>query len=236
MPLTPAPHWSPASWVLAGLRGFGESVLSLVPAGFEAYVRVFHPAARAIGRELKPVRWTEIAAANDRRTHAGMQLTALTGAFDSYTDGQAGVFEAPPEIGSLPFELVEPLTAVLARHTRTPDSCWFAFWNGFGGLRHEIALGPTFTAPGREYHLLGGPLEALSESATDRGYQSANLWWPDDLAWCAATEIDLDTTYIGCGGLCADELRVVPELEALPIDPATGIDFGSDDLNPSPTS
>lgn len=26
--------------------------------------------------------------------------------------------------------------------------------------------------------------------------QSANLWWPDDRAWCVATEIDFMTTYI----------------------------------------
>jgi hypothetical protein len=32
-----------ADWVVAGLRGFGESVLSLVPPGFSEYLRVFHP-------------------------------------------------------------------------------------------------------------------------------------------------------------------------------------------------
>jgi hypothetical protein len=74
----------------------------------------------------------------------------------------------------------------------------FAAWDGFGGLRHEIALGARFAVPGREYHLLGGPLEALSESAVEPGYQLANLWWRADRAWCVATEIDLDTTYIAC--------------------------------------
>jgi hypothetical protein len=155
MRFTPAPDTTPAAWVLDGLRGFGGSVLSLVPAGFEAYVRVFHPAARVKGHELKPVRWAEIAAANGRRVHAGMQLTALTGAFESYTAGQLGVCEVAPEIGSLPLELVQPLTTVLARHTTTAERCWFAFWDGFGGLRHEIALAPIFAAPHREYHLLG---------------------------------------------------------------------------------
>jgi hypothetical protein len=31
-----APDAAAASWVVEGLRGFAESVLSLVPAGFEA--------------------------------------------------------------------------------------------------------------------------------------------------------------------------------------------------------
>ena len=39
-----APDAAPAAWVVDGLRGFGESVLSLVPEGFDAYARIFHPA------------------------------------------------------------------------------------------------------------------------------------------------------------------------------------------------
>jgi hypothetical protein len=235
MRLTSAPDTAPSAWVVAGLQGFGESVLSLVPAGFATYIRIFHPAGRSAGYELSPVRWTEIAAANGSRVHAGMQLTSVTGTFGSYTDGQPGVFDVPPSIGSIPFELVTPLTAVLARHTESSERCWFAFWNGFGGLRHEIALAPTFEAPYREYHLLAGPVEALSESADDVGYQSANLWWPNDHAWCVATEIDLDTTYIACDLVCRDELLGASEIEALEIEPSSGIDFASDLLNPAPT-
>ena len=33
-----------ADWIVEALRTFAESVTSLVPGGFEAYVRVFHPA------------------------------------------------------------------------------------------------------------------------------------------------------------------------------------------------
>jgi hypothetical protein len=90
-------------------------------------------------------------------------------------------------------------------------------------------------SPGREYHLLGGPLEALSESAVEPGYQSANLWWPADRARCVATEIDLDTTYIACDLVCRDELLGASEIEALEIEPSSGIDFASDLLNPAPT-
>lgn len=41
MPMKPAPDTSAAEWVVAGLRGFAESVLSLVPIGFPVYLRVF---------------------------------------------------------------------------------------------------------------------------------------------------------------------------------------------------
>ena len=39
-----APDASAASWAVDGLRGFAESVLSIVPAGFEDYCRIFRPA------------------------------------------------------------------------------------------------------------------------------------------------------------------------------------------------
>jgi hypothetical protein len=210
-------------------------VLSLVPAGYSAYVRIFHPAYRRHGNRLEHVRWSEIAAANGTRYHAGMQLTSLTGSFEFYTDAQPGVFDAAPTIGSLPLDVAESLAELLGRHTTTPETAWFAFWHGFGGIRHEIAVAPPFKVPHREYHLLAGPVEAFSESAETLRYQSANLWWPDDRRWCVASEIDLDTTYVGCGDDTAAVLLAHDDLEALEIDPATGIAFDSDAQNPPAT-
>jgi hypothetical protein len=69
---------------------------------------------------------------------------------------------------------------------------------------------------------------AVTESALEPqvAYQSRNLWWPDDRAWCVAAEIDLNTTYIGSSDACREEILAVPQLgKTLPIDPATGIDM-----------
>jgi hypothetical protein len=38
---------------------------------------------------------------------------------------------------------------------------------------------------------------AASSFAAEDWDQSANLWWPDDDAWCVATELDFKSTYIG---------------------------------------
>jgi hypothetical protein len=202
---------------------FAESVLSFVPSGFESYVRVFHPASL----DGRPVTWADIAVANGKRAHAGMQLNALTGLDDR--DVQPDVFDWSPEEGSLPCNLIPPLLETLSRHTQTTDRCWFAVWYGFGALRPELRLGPTFATPGREY--FKGPIEGALESFCEYP-QSANIWWPDDHAWCIATEIDLRTTYIGCSEACSDDLLARPELEAYEIDPSCGIDWRSDTLNP----
>jgi hypothetical protein len=229
-----------ADWVVEGLRGFGESVLSLVPAGFSAYLRVFHPAYRAAGSDRAAVTWAEIASANGLRMHAGVQLGSITGSERFEWEGQPGVFDEPPETGRLPAELLDPLTSVLARHTRTPDACYFAVWDGEGWLPPEVRSAPTFSAPHRTYHLLTGPVGAVGELADEsqplRAPWSPNLWWPQDHAWFVATEVDLKTTYIGAHPSCVEQLMSLPGVEAATVSPDLGIDWLSDTLNPRQSS
>jgi hypothetical protein len=227
--LVPASDVRPAEWVITGLRGFAESVQSLVPEGFPKYARVFHPAYL----RDEPVRWADIASANGKVAHVGMQLDALTGSADSYNIApQPGLFDYAPRDGTLPINLVRSLLPVLARHTTAPATCWFAVWEGWGGLRRDLATAPKFDLPGRSYHLLSGPIEAAAESVDDVvvdsslaflsefAFQSASLWWPDDHAWCVATEIDFVTTYIGCDERCSDEILRLGDVESFEVDPA----------------
>lgn len=228
-----APNADPAAWVVAGLRRRAESVLSVVPAGFRTYVRVFHPAYRMVERQITSVRWAEIAAATGTVVHPGMQLGGLTGNNESLHQKLAGVFDISPIVGSLPREQGAPLAAALARHTATPDRCWFAVWIGYGDFEEWVREPPVFERPSREYHLLTGACEAGTE-LDPKSFEgrSPNIWWPEDRAWCVATEVDFSTTYIGCDESCRDDLLALPEIEALAIDPATGIDYRSDLVNP----
>ena len=238
--LLPADDARAADWVAAALTTFGESVLSLVPSGFPSYVRVFHAAYRVDrrsgcrGERWSAVSWAEIAAANGARAHAGMQLGALTGSDQFIHGGQPDVYDHPPMEGSLPAEIALPLREVLARHTTTPERCWFAVWNGCAAAREDVRGAPTFRVPSREYHLLSGPIEAVIESLVQGRVQSPNIWWPDDHAWCVATEIDLNITYLACSGACRDDLLADPGLEARQIEPTTGISWVSDLLNKQP--
>jgi hypothetical protein len=219
-----------ADWVVDGIIGFAESVLSLVPAGFDAYGRIFHPAGVLDGREWKSVRWETIAAANDTQAHAGMQLGAIMKA-DPWSWGPIPD-RSVPEHGNLPAALAEPLTGILRAHTTTPETCWFAIWEGYGALSGDIRLEPSFELPHRRYHLLQGPIEAL-DVPCDPPFvrQTPNIWWPDDRAWCVATEVDLDSTYVGGSAACIAALAASTELEAHAIDPAHGITSDSDTVN-----
>jgi hypothetical protein len=233
---------SAADWIVEALQTFGESVLSLVPAGFPSYVRVFHPAWRLDerGEATIPVRWADVAVAHETSTNPGMQFQAVIRAptFDYNVDPQPGVFDAKPQKGSLPRDIVESLAAVLARHTATPERCWFAIWDGWGANPTDVLSAPSFHLPARDYHLMVGPVAAAAEGSddfpSDLYYQSPSLWWPDDRAWLVASEIDLDSTYIGCSEACRNEILAVPELETFAIDPNSEVDWYSDPVNPSP--
>ncbi len=95
---------------------------------------------------------------------------------------------------------------------------------------------PCVHLPNRDYHLLEGPLEAATElgwNLTSDCFfpQSPNLFWPDDHAWCVATEIDLFCTLVAGSNALAESLLADPRLEVwrvLPDDPVT---WGSDDIN-----
>ena len=63
---------SPAQWVGQSLSDFAK-VRSLLPEGFSAYARLFHPAYLDHARE-QPVRWSTVASWTGRTVHPRMQF------------------------------------------------------------------------------------------------------------------------------------------------------------------
>jgi len=163
-----------AGWIAERLHPFGQDVGSVVPTGFAAYSRL--------------------------------------------SNGQS-------RNGVLGHDQFGALAAILSKHTARPDACWFCLWDGYGFL-HPGGMGsfvfarppiartkrgfrrlqlrwsrprvshlpdwPRVRLPNRDYLLFRG---SIAQAA---GWQDGpNLWWPDDRAWCVASEIDLPHTYVG---------------------------------------
>ena len=252
---------TPARWIAERLHPFAQDAGAIVPPGFKAYARIFHPAIRHVGDVGLPVTWRDIAAANLRAYHPEMQFGALVALVGTPTAprAQPGLFDDWPRTGTLRLEDARALVDVLARHTTTPERCWFAAWEGFGSLEdgsmvmltidggrpvhpppelyRERPKQPTFQLPGRGYYLAKGPVTAALETVYGMklSYQSASLWWPHDRAWCVATEIDLDSTYVGGTKECIAAVLSSPDLEALPAQLSDGISYASDPINPRPS-
>jgi hypothetical protein len=141
---------APAAWWTARLDDSYDLVTALVPPGFEAYARVFHPVsieARALRR------WSELAARNGRIVHRQMQLSAI-----SRPPGAA----APAAAARAPLPIAErrALIELLRPETLTPARCWFCHAEG-ALSRYDSAPAARVDLPsgGEGYVLQGGPIE-----------------------------------------------------------------------------
>jgi hypothetical protein len=82
---------------------------------------------------------------------------------------------------------------------------------------------PRVRAYARDYFLFAGPLRAVVP-LFDLWEQSPSLWWPDDRAWCVATEIDGFSTYVGGSRECIDRVLGSLYLEAIEVTVAARMD------------
>jgi hypothetical protein len=212
---------SPAVWAEERLmaRPF-TTVGALVPDAFESYARILHPAYRRLedGRE-EAVTWATVASWTGGVADPRMQFESIA---DLGTDPNTQPdWGRRPEVGEELTGLQEPLVRVMAELTTTPEVCWICLWEGFGGLD----LIPGFDdlarvrSPGRRYLLFRGPIHVMTATTNDRdlGWPDyPQLWWPDDRAWCVATDIDLDSTFVGASEEGVASLLAEPRLEVVP--------------------
>lgn len=236
---------SAADWIVDRLGPFGGGVGSTLPSGYEAYARILHP----WWQQWKPavtVTWTALAA------EAGVSLCATTQfeALEAVADARDCV---SPLEGTMIEDDLRALIGLLGPATGTPDSCWFAVWEGWGGLQGPPAVavlsprkppgagppppadeptssasglgrrvpasvmaGPRVEIPQRPMLLHRGAIDAVTALCPYPVSQSPNLWWPDDRAWCVASEIDFRSTYVGGSRALIAAILAAEGLEAIP--------------------
>lgn len=245
-------------WIRPRLMGHRGSVTAVVPARYEAYVRVLHPVEVDDDRLA---RWRDVATVTGRRVHPLVQWWRLIDS-PGYVNPRSGLWHGGnPETGALEQPDSQVLVDLLARHTDTPDDAYFALWEGSGHFDNQsrviyrlddtgrdatgevsisttaalLAAGPRMEHPGRNYLLLAG---ALTEAVTIADLVGAHPWalsgnlvWPTDRAWCIGTEVDFDSTLVGCSRTAADEILSCNELEALPIGPHDSLQYDADLIN-----
>ncbi|MFK4760940.1 hypothetical protein ACI3KS_08410 [Microbacterium sp. ZW T5_45] len=163
---------SVGSWLVDRIDSFfGASMHGVVPRGYEAYARVFHPASvrslpggavptahewermpaaeqqRLIDLfEEHPATWADVAAAFRTSLHPLAQWQSLvrTPAGEDWRtrlSPDGREFTSPDE-GQLPAGLLAVVSGHLAAHTRTPDAGIAALWDGWGGLTGGLGHAP----------------------------------------------------------------------------------------------
>ena len=140
------------------------------------------------------------------RAHALMQWQSIAG---------PGV-EAPDQ-GKLPAAVSLPLRTILASHTDC-RGVWLAVWQGYGWDYKTWfrSLDSSKPASGSG-NLFRAPLDLMELPFYEGVKQTANMVWSDDRSWCLASEIDLNTTYIGGPAPLIEALLAADDLEVWPV-------------------
>ncbi len=215
-------------------------VRALVPDMYPQYVRLLHPAYQERPEGKRMVQWKEIAAYANRVFHPLVQFPSLVGLqLQQYENGinenEGQLWTDPPAQGTLPPEIIGSVVEVLRGCTDTPDNCFFALWSGWADVsKLDVAKGAHLHLPDRDYIVFQGAIDTAKHSAFKWRFQAMNLWWPADRRWFLATDIDLESTYIGIDDNGMEALMNHASLETVATDPNDGVMTSSDNVNPSP--
>jgi len=227
---------SAGRWIVQSTSGeFGATVPNLLPQGFEAYVRVFHPMTRSTpGPGTLPNLPAVVRVLADHTT-ASTGVAAIWEGWGGLVSSQGRLtMKLSARSGSFDGPLARAASATRAAYQRVRSH--FAYREappGSGVLPADVATGPKLELPGRAYFLAHLDLADLSADDWEQRaiwadppfVHTPSLLWPDDHAWCLATEVDLDSTLIGGSRALAAALIAAPGLEVLEIDRHAGLRY-----------
>ena len=181
----------PANWVKKRLgdwtsgetgRTKGKLVGSVVPAGFEAYARVLHPAEhRKSDGTWDQLRWSTVAAWNEKVVHPQMSFSRIAN-LDPWLN-ETPPWGQAPSFGTLLQDKCRILVSVLRRFSVTAECCCFCLWHGYGFLDDHCLRSVTKLkiADREKYLVLRGSLDSVMSSyahAEGKWGRSPNIWWP----------------------------------------------------------
>lgn len=243
------------AWIAPRLEGgFGGKVEQQVPNGFDAYVRVFHPASDGDGN---PVTWAEVAQALGRTAHREMQWHKLVGSDDPPEMTGSEWPGGNPSPGEMEPETLAALCDVLAMHTPDPEHCFFGLSTIHGGVEAAYPEAVQLRWPGRDFVVFSGPLPAAGQVGYESEWnlvmsayipgpgeppppppdrvhwftQAPNLIWPADHSWCVASEYDLDSTVVSASRDLVNAILAAPELETWEVERSDSLEADADKVN-----
>lgn len=229
-------------------------VAGVVPAVFERYARILHPVENRDGLHTGPkfMTWKYFAERNGKIMHPLVDFGCIEDPPNRSLE--SGIQRYWCDWDSLEKESFCYLVGLLSDYTTTNDTCWFCQWEGNGitattgpatfsrreGKPSESAVlfaeseyrsAPRVDNTHCKYVLFTGELSAANAFHERRGGWSPSIMWPEDRAWCVATELDLRSTYVGGADECIEAILNHPGLETFEAKPDDRIFSGADTIN-----
>lgn len=247
-------------WIEDELRGELGTIGSFVPARYSSYLRILHPVesvtgervtwecvADQVGGIVHPlVQWHSLVKSADPDDSSE----------SSYPGGQPRRGQLPVDILA---ELARCLSARSSGSEAQFFGFWtgWAWAAGLGRsttVLHErdsnviapVETGrcafasadyslPLLTLGDRDFRVFegSGGLVDCFESGENRaiGRHSPNLMWPEDRSWMMVTEIDFDSTLVGCSKTMASLIESSLDVTTLPVSKSDSLAALRDHLN-----
>lgn len=189
---------SPAAWVRAALPDFAAGMIgSLLPAGYERYVRVLHPAGFDEDDD------TDADDGPGEGTLPGPLAAPLASVLEKCTatpdDCYFGVWEG---------------CGYLEDHRSSVDV------SGAPRLELPHRAYPVFHGPVASVTTLAMAIAGeVGEGAEVVNALVPDLWWPADRSWFVHGDTDLTATWIACSAAAAEQVLGHPDLEAVIMSP-----------------
>ena len=215
------------------------TVGSVLPIEFESYVRIMHP-AEGWSEDVPDFRWDQIARVEGTIAHPAMQwhkITKNSRPYDSWRE------LAVPHHGRFRRDHYRQLLNVLAASSWTDDVI-VGYWEGFNDFRDDVPepfcnpqLHTALTRIGRlNYLLFHGPFQDLRTGANpgtpeDEWPETPNITSACTNAWCVFSEVDFDSTLVGCSRSTARAILADKLLESYEVSPETDLSSVGDTLN-----
>jgi hypothetical protein len=187
----PSDRVAEADWIAPRLHPFGVDVASVVPAGFESYARLSHQPQTGVLPEPASSLLAALLAKHTS-TPDRCWLCLWDGYGYLHRGGAAWMVPArrPMTFTGLRWWQRISIGGRSARRTGPPGPQPPPPPPLPEGLPAESR--PRVHLPERDFLLFAG---SVAQAA---GWQDGpNLWWPEDRAWCVASEIDLTDTFVG---------------------------------------
>lgn len=195
-------------------------IANLIPDRFATYCGLLHP----FWYRQKIVQWhsSELPSGSSGSGSLGERFRELK------------AVGAQPVLGSPSDEQAQSLIEVLKAFTSTPDDCSFLVWEGYAALHGSFAplVGKEVRLPApsksnegfvlgdraRRYYLRRSSVDETTTTASVVGRSLPDFFWPQDMTWFVASDMDLPVTYIGGPPQLAAALEAIDGLDIINVD------------------
>jgi hypothetical protein len=200
-----------ARWITPRL-GASPYVGSLVPTGFDSYVRLFYP-VEIPWPGSGTTTWAKIT------EQLGHRFNADTGWQEIEEDAGYSDALGEPVSGTIPLEFLAGLRKVL-KDAAGPEAVFFAMmWFGYADAPQDES-NTFFIGPELEMRVLTGDLLPTPSDEFDRVPVN---WWPDNHAWYLGGDLYGRSLYVG--GSAETTSQLLTQFEGVRVELGTRVPF-----------